>query len=137
MSITYLSHTADLRMLIRDEALQGLFVQGVVGMSNVLKESFCEQPHEMDKRIIIEVQASDSTNLLIDFLSDVLSCSYIEKVVYCHLKILEFSGQNIIAELSGASVEQFDEEIKAVTYHEANIVKNDKGLWETCVIFDI
>lgn len=137
MSVTYRSHTADLRMVIDDQALQGLFSQGVIGMSNVLRESFCDQQNQLDKRMIIEVEAADCTNLLIDFLSDVLSCSYIEKVVYCHLNIIEFSEHNIKAELSGASVEQFDEEIKAVTYHEADIVKNDKGFWTTCVIFDI
>ena len=43
----------------------------------------------------------------------------------------------MILKLSGTRINNFDEEIKAVTYHEANVIKNKKGLWETCIIFDI
>jgi SHS2 domain-containing protein len=137
MSVAYLSHTADVRMLIYDRTLQGLFEQGVKGMSNILKESFCDEPHKFDIKRIVELESSDITNLLIDFLSDVLSSSYIEKVVYCHIEIIEFSGLKIKAELYGTHVKAFDEEIKAVTYHEADVKINDNALWETCIIFDI
>ena len=137
MSITYVSHTADIRMLIFDKTLQGLFEQGVKGMNNILKEKFCEKTPNIDIRTLVNVEASDTTNLLVDFLSDVLSSSYIEKSIYCEMKIIEFSGQKIKAELLGTKVEAFDEEIKAVTYHEADVIMNDYGLWETFVIFDI
>lgn len=124
-------------MLIKAKTLQDLFSEGVKGMSNILKESLCNKPHKINKKIIIEVQASDNTNLLIDFLSNVLSNSFIEKAIYCHIKIIEFSEFKIKSELSGSNIDRFDEEIKAVTYHEANIIKNNKDLWETYVIFDI
>ena len=137
MSITYLSHTADIRMLIEAETLQDLFGLGVKGMNTILKDKFCEGSHEIDNSTIIEVEASDNTNLLIDFLSYVLSSAYIEKSIYCGVKIMEFSEYRIKAKISGTRVEAYDEEIKAVTYHEANVIKNDKDLWETCIIFDI
>lgn len=137
MSISYHSHTADVRMLIKANSLEDLFAEGVKGMGNILKDSFCTEPHKFDKKISIEVQASDRTNLLIDFLSDVLSNSCIEKVICCHLEIIDFSENRIKAELFCSNIDQFDEEIKAVTYHEANIIKNKKGDWETSIIFDI
>lgn len=137
MSIAYLPHTADIRMSIHEKSLEELFKQSVIGMNHVLKEKFCDEVHGIDKEVNIEVSAVDRTVLLIDFLSDVLTSTYIEKAVFCHVEIIEFSQCKINARLSGSCVEQFDEEIKAVTYHEANIVKNNKNLWETCVIFDI
>lgn len=108
MSVTYLSHTADVRMMIESKSLKGLFVDGVKGMGYILKESFCESPKKIDKKIIVQLQASDQTNLLIDFLSDVLSISYIEKMVCCHIEIVEFSKNYIKAELSGSIVDKFD-----------------------------
>lgn len=137
MSINYHTHTADVMMLIEAKTLQDLFTEGVIGMSNILKESFCIKPQKIDKKIIIRVLALDCTNLLIDFLSEVLTNSYVENLVFCRFEILEFSENKIVAELSGTHIEWFDEEIKAVTYHEANVIKNKKGLWETSIIFDI
>lgn len=137
MSINYHTHTADVMMLIEAKTLQDLFTEGVIGMSNILKESFCIKPQKIDKKIIIRVLALDCTNLLIDFLSEVLTNSYVENLVFCRFEILEFLENKIVAELSGTHIESFDEEIKAVTYHEANVIKNKKGLWETSIIFDI
>ena len=106
-------------------------------MNNILKESFCNPSNKIDVIETIHINASDYTTLLINFLSDVLSSSFIEKVVYCNIEIVEFKAYQMIVKLSGTRINNFDEEIKAVTYHEANVIKNKKGLWETCIIFDI
>ena len=82
MSINYLSHTADIRMLISAKTLQDIFIEGVKGMNNILKESFCNPSNKIDVIETIHINASDYTTLLINFLSDVLSSSFIEKVVY-------------------------------------------------------
>ena len=137
MSIQYLSHTADIRMLISAKTLKDLFIEGVKGMNNILKESFCNPSNKIDVIETIHINASDYTTLLINFLSDVLSSSFIEKVVYCNIEIVEFKAYQMIVKLSGTRINNFDEEIKAVTYHEANVIQNKKGLWETCIIFDI
>lgn len=137
MSITYLSHTADIRMLIEAKTLQSLFVEGVKGMGNILKENFCESSHKIDTEVMIELKATDNTSLLIDFLSDALSQSYINNVVFWDIEIIELMEYKIRAKLSGTQVEIYDEDIKAVTYHEAHVTKNDKGYWGTSIIFDI
>lgn len=137
MSIEYLSHTADITMYIQAKTLEGLFKNGVKGMGNILKEGFCESSHKIDTKVMIEVKATDHTSLLIDFLSDVLSQSYIENVVFWDIEIIELKAYKIRAKLSGTQVGTYDEDIKAVTYHEANVAKNDNGFWSTSIIFDI
>ncbi len=137
MSIAYLSHTADIRMLVKAKTLEGLFRDAVKGMGNILKDDFCEQSHKVDYIEMIEVQATDYTNLLIDFLSEVLSHSYIEHIVFWDIEIIKLSEFKIKAKLSGTQVDSYDEDIKAVTYHEANVIKSKQGLWETYIIFDI
>lgn len=137
MNITYLPHTADIRMLIEGETLQKLFKAGVKGMANILKENICDQTFTFNNKTRIKTCSLDETNLLIDFLSDVLTHTYTNKTIYCKINILSFEKHKIVADVFGIETNDFDEEIKAVTYHEAEVKKNKNKLWETCVIFDI
>ncbi|SHI98431.1 SHS2 domain-containing protein [Arenibacter nanhaiticus] len=137
MKVEYLPHTADIRMRITAAHLQELFHVGIIGMGNILKENFCLQDYPFDQKLKIEITASDPTCLLIDFLSEVLSVSCTEKGIFCKVIFIEFTPIKTIAEIYGKHVFGFDEEIKAVTYHEADIFKNNDGHWETMVVFDI
>lgn len=137
MSITYHSHTADIRMTVKAKTLKELFSLSLIGMSAILKENACDEPNTIDSKITVEIAALDHTNLLIDFLSEVLSYTYIENAIFCKVKFLDFSGLALKAEVLGTHIEGFDEEIKAVTYHEANVHKDKNSLWQTGIIFDI
>ncbi|NNL15940.1 MAG: archease [Flavobacteriaceae bacterium] len=138
MNIRFLAHTADVRMELEGKSLQELYTLAVKGMGEILKKDFCTQSNNFSKNVTVDIHASDYTNLLIDFLSDVLSISYVEKAIFCSVHILEFSEYNIKAEIKGSDVKMFDEEIKAVTYHEANVYKDKEDqIWKTCIIFDI
>ncbi len=79
----------------------------------------------------------DRTTLLIDFLSELLTLAYTEKAIFCYVHIEKMSETQINAIVSGALVDGFEEDVKAVTYHEANVQKNETGNWETIVIVDI
>ncbi len=137
MKIEFLPHTADIRMKIQADTLPLLFTAGMRGMSQVLKEGRCDDEVSRNLKKIITVSAPDRTCLLVDFLSEVLSFSYTEKAVFCEMVALEFSEHLLSAEISGIRVNGFSEEIKAVTYHEAEVKQNPSGLWETMIVFDI
>ena len=136
MRYLFLPHTADIRMKIEADTLPLLFLAAMQGMSQIMKEDQCrEGPYEIHK--VLTVKSADTTCLLIDFLSDVLTNCYTEKAVFCKLNFLEFSQKLLSAKISGKLVDGFDEEIKAVTYHEASVDQNTEGKWESIVIFDI
>ena len=137
MNITYLPHTADIRMLIEGETLQKLFKAGVKGMANILKENICDHTFIFNNKTRIKTCSLDTTNLLIDFLSDVLTHTYTNKTIYCKINIISLEKHKIVADVFGIETNDFDEEIKAVTYHEAEVKKNKNKLWETRIIFDI
>ena len=88
-----------------------------------------------ERKIIVE--APDTTALLIDFLSEVLALSQINKEIYGRMTFSHFSPTKVEATLGGVMAEKFDEDIKAVTYHEADVRQNEKGEWETMIVFDI
>ncbi|NNJ88852.1 MAG: archease [Eudoraea sp.] len=138
MNIQYLPHTADIRMRITGTGLEDLFRAGVIGMGNILKSRFCDRKDRLSLKRQIDITASDGTCLLIDFLSEVLSASCAEKAIFCEVHFFELSERIIRAAIFGRPYNQgFDEEIKAVTYHEADVQRNNEGDWETTIIFDI
>lgn len=137
MNIVYLPHTADIRMRIQGSDLTELFEAGTIGMGNILKDGFCHNNTCGSIKSKIDIISIDPTCLLIDFLSAILSISYAEKAIFCKVYFLKLTPEKAIAEIQGAPVEEYDEEIKAVTYHEADVHRAQNGQWESIVIFDI
>ncbi len=137
MIIEYLPHTADIRMKIEGETLEEIFLAGLLGMSQILKEELCKETREFQKQLEIKLSAPDITCLLVDFLSEILSVSYTEKAIFCKMEDVVISENTLSAKLYGTGISGLDEEIKAVTYHEADVLKNSRNSWETIIVFDI
>lgn len=137
MSIEYRSHTADIRMVVTANSLSELFQLSIQGMSNIMKPAECDREEPYSRFEQVELKASEVTHLLIDFLSEVLSLSYVERSVFCKLSCSELTEKSINAEIHGRPVDRFDEEIKAVTYHEADVIRTNEGNWNVTIIFDI
>jgi len=134
---SYHSHTADVIMKVRADTVTKLFETAMCGMSNLLKNKLCEEWDKGAEEKNIFVQSVDITALLIDFLSEVLLESHINKTIYCKLNIIKQTDKEIEAVISGEKVDFFDEDIKAVTYHEAFVSQSGDKQWEANIIFDI
>jgi SHS2 domain-containing protein len=52
-------------------------------------------------------------------------------------KTMTISNNSIFAIIAGSEVNSFDNDVKAVTYYEANIKKYDDGLFEVIITLDI
>lgn len=133
----FLSHTADIRMFVEASTLEELYEGALQGMNAILDTKSESKRHDADQVYPLQLSSLDQTTLLIDFLSDVLTAGYEMRVVYNTLEIHLLNDKTIEAELRGYHVERFDEDIKAVTYHEAEVKQNNNSNWETVVIFDI
>ena len=132
-----LPHTSELRLKVFGDTRQELFTAAVEGMNSVIKEEFSPDKSLMNYRDVIEVSSKDISMLLIDFLSELLTLSHQYKAVFHDVMFQEFTETKIIAHVEGDGVDGFDEDIKAVTYTEANIIKNRQGQYETMIVFDI
>ena len=73
--------------------------------------------------------------LLVDFLNEVLAKSQINKRMY-KVESLKLIRNELTAEISGISVEKFEEDVKAVTYHEVDI-KKEGDSYTTKLVLDI
>lgn len=134
----FFPHTADVRLKVEASSLEELFTAALEGMGNLIKKNECsENSLNTSFKEQIEISSTDSTALLIDFLSEVLTYTQVNKVIYCNVKFKNLTKNFLTATIFGNKVEKFDEDIKAVTYHEAEIKKNEDGNLETTIIFDI
>ena len=133
-----LPHTADIRLLALGDDAEELFRSALDGMNYLLKKEACKQQNgSFIYAEEVRIKATDMTSLLIDFLSEVLTLSQINKVIYCAVSFHNLSGNELSATVRGNAVNVFEEDIKAVTYHEAEILPGKKKNLETIIIFDI
>ncbi|OGI69691.1 hypothetical protein A3A09_03070 [Candidatus Nomurabacteria bacterium RIFCSPLOWO2_01_FULL_42_20] len=136
MAYQVLGHTADLRMKISGKNMEELFLSGVSGIAEIIKPGACSD-FKKDVEKEIKVDASDATVLLIQFLSKVLTYSHTEKAVFCEANFSKLTEIEIEAKIFGQKIDEFEEDIKAVTYHEAEVKKNEREEYETMIVFDI
>lgn len=133
-----LSHTADVRLKVEGDSLEELFTAAMEGMFEFAKHGFCATDKNFPISENIKISSGDITALLIDFLSEILTLSQEKKAIFCRLEFVKLIETEVEVRVLGAEVEKFNEDIKAVTYHEADIKKNPKtGLYETNIVFDI
>ncbi|HXK35067.1 MAG TPA: archease [Candidatus Paceibacterota bacterium] len=134
MPYKILEHTADFRLLVSGRNLPDLFESAFLGTTDYLKEREGDEKNTISQKI--RVEAPDETSLLIDFLNEVLSLAHINNEIYRAVSFTKITNQFLEAEIKGHPVDSFDHDIKAVTYHEADI-KMEDNLLKTKIVFDI
>lgn len=135
MPYQIVKHTADIRLFIEADTEQDLFRDALLGLMGLIYPE-SEKVQKKVKRVV-SLTAPDITVLLIDFLSDALTSAHTNKEVYSNVEIKSLGQNNLEAILIGDKVDHFKEDVKAVTYHEAEVKKNERGKWETTLVLDI
>jgi len=130
-----LEHKADLKIRVFGETKEELFLNALFGMQDCMKPEL-KKPEEKTERGI-KIKSPDLPALLVDFLSEALYSTQVNKEIYNDIKFKKFSNVEIEAEISGQKTERFSEDIKAVTHHQLDIHQKEDGIWEATVLFDI
>ncbi|MGE4554734.1 MAG: archease [Candidatus Paceibacterota bacterium] len=131
-----LPHPADIRIKIEADSLEELFK----GALKVLEEILEPDNYQKKKNLIFEEEINltsyDLTSLLIDFLNQVLALSEIKKAIFSEIIFKKLSENEFSGIIKGYPVKKFSTGIKAVTYYQAEIIKNN-NLYQTIIVFDI
>lgn len=128
-----LEHTADLRLEVTSGSYGGLFKEALLAMTEWTRPEFLT---EMVERFVI-VEAADRTALLIDFLNEVLAMSQISREAYDDIRLVKVSDHSVEGILSGKKISGAADEIKAVTYHGAQVDHLSDGTWSATLLMDI
>lgn len=130
-------HTADLGLVIRGANEEDLFANAAFAVFDIITDLGRVEARET-RRILVEGDSRE--DLLINFLREVLYLYNGERWLMKGLRVTRVGERVLEAEALG---EPFDgqkheicKEIKAVTYHQAEIRKTPDG-WTARVIFDV
>jgi len=131
-------HTADVRLYASGKTREELFSHMIAGMGSIMQPALYEpRAEELAVRRELVVDGPDITVLLVDFLNEALYLSQMHREVYRFANFLALTDTHLEAELLGQEVDMFEADIKAATYHEAQVTQNKEGYFECTVIFDI
>lgn len=133
---TLIPHTSDVRLAVEGDSLEELFRAALEGMARILKRGFGPRRFQANIEDSVELTAHDASALLVDFLSNVLAYSHINGAVYAAVKFSELSGTKLRADVFGKTTPHFTKDIKAVTYHGAELTNVGKT-WRAELTLDI
>ncbi|MGD9235033.1 MAG: archease [Desulfobacterales bacterium] len=134
MGFEEIEHTADHALKVYGKNLEELFISAAQGMTSLMMADISGVSGEIVKDVKLET--IDTESLLVEWLSELAYWAESEMLVFSKYKIHTISATAIDACAMGASVTALEKLIKAVTYHNLNIVKTRKGL-EATIVFDV
>lgn len=133
MKYEILEHKADLKIRAFGKDKKELFENALIGMFESAK--YENEGKEIKKEI--KVSSLNLPSLLVDFLSEALYLSEVNKEVYDKIEFKKFSDKEIEGTLSGNRLKRIGVIIKGVTYHDLQVHQKKDGIWEAVVLFDI
>lgn len=127
------------RMHVRGKTVRELFRNAVAGLAAYMKPDIASvSKNRQQTREEISIETVDLNSLLVDFLSSVVAQADSKSAVFTGITFKKFGENFLSGELSGIATDQFDNEIRAVSYSDVDIRKNAKtGLYETMLTLEV
>lgn len=130
------THTADIKLLVSASSIPGLFYESLKAVNEFLHPTYIT-PKTQTQPQTLTITAKNELYLLIDFLSTIVAYSTVYHAVFEILSIDKQTEKELIVTIQGTRTEEFEEEIKAVTYHQASLEKTVDNQYCATIIFDI
>lgn len=127
-----IEHTADYALRVRGATLDELFANAARGMI-VLSGAVADTSHPITREIALE--APDVETLLVDWLTELVYLMEQERLVFVDYW-LQTTPTALRGTLSGGPMREAKRHIKAVTYHNLEVVRRENG-FEATVVFDV
>ncbi len=135
-SFRFIDHTADVGVLVSAPTLAGLFETSAFALAELVT-SVESLSYRVERQFLL--QEDEIETLLVSWLQELLYILETEGLIFGRFQV---NLRDCLLEAT-AWGEPFDPdihtmktEIKAVTYHQLEVVKTDRG-WQAQVIFDI
>lgn len=131
-----IDHTADVGIVAHGETLPELFANAAAGMMHFMIPS--EAVKSRTSRPLT-VEADDLSGLLVAWLNELLVLLNADGFIPAAFEVQEVNERRLAAVVWGEPVDpsrhQFRLDVKAATYHQVDVRKNDE--WNARVIFDV
>jgi len=137
----FIDHTADIAVEVEDNSLEELFRSSAAALLNSLVE-FKKTGKSEKKDLALTAESIEE--LLVSFLNELNFLITVRNWIPAKIISINIIRKNnsinlnsvLMGEVFSSDFHYIKEEIKAVTYHQINIVKTDTG-FKTRIVFDI
>jgi len=130
----FLEHPADIQIRSFGENLEELFSNSALAMMNFIYGENAKRAKDGNPEKV-ELKSDKLDSLLIDWLSELLYLTRTNYQPYFDYKFKKLDENNLSAEVFPGKG-RAKNEIKAVTYHNLSVKKNNQG-YEALVVYDI
>jgi SHS2 domain-containing protein len=132
-----LEHTSDLMVEVSARDLSELFAEAALALLDILTDRETVLPRE---RVSIQLEAENTEQLLVSWLTELLFLYETERKLFSQFEIHDVDERRIHADALGERFEAgrhpIDREVKAVTYHRLEVVR-EGGVLKTAIVFDL
>ena len=132
-----LDHTADIGLVIYGKDLASLFEHAGEGFFYLITDLKTVKPR-IEKRVELTGESLD--RLMVDWLSELLYLHDVEHLLFKEFRVESVGEEGLKAVAKGEpfqdGVHVIKTGVKAVTYHQIEVKKSDRG-WRARVIFDL
>jgi SHS2 domain-containing protein len=129
-----IEHTADRALRIYGANIEKLLLNAARGMNSLMVTELDPGSERQEKHV--EIDAIDAETLLVEWLSELSYWAEVDMLVFDEFEIESVSTTHLKATIYGSRVTQLEKHIKAVTYHNLEIIQAENGLTAT-VVFDV
>ena len=127
-------HMADWALQVKGRTLADLLLNAAHGMNYLLIGR--ETDVALSQTRSLHLDALDAEDLLVSWLGELAFWAEMEQLIFTEMVLTNVTGTALDATLRGGPVPSMQKHIKAVTYHELDIVETAVGLTAT-VVFDV
>ena len=129
-----IEHTADWALRIHGSDLRALLINAARGMSCLLVADQARITPTIEAHF--ELEAYDAESLLVTWLNELVYQAEVEGLVFTKFNLRHVSSTSLQAVVRGDRVDHLQKHIKAVTFHNLEIIETEHGLAAT-VVFDV
>lgn len=129
-----IDHTADWALRVYGRTLADLFIHAAQGMASLMVAN--PDAIERQETFEIELDAYDAESLLVDWLTELAYWAEMEQMVGQEFVMTAVSSTHLQAIVRGGKAEELQKHIKAVTFHNLEILETANGL-EVTIVFDV
>jgi SHS2 domain-containing protein len=131
---TEIEHTADYALRITGRDFAEMLVNAARGMVSLMVTDPAALPTEVEQSL--ELDALDAESMLVEWLNELAYWAEIEGLVFHRFELHRVTLTALQATVRGGHTPELQKHIKAVTFHNLQIIETDDGL-ETTVVFDV
>jgi len=128
-------HTADVKFHAKGESIEDLFESSALALFEAMVDTSKVEPKE-ERIIEIEGWGKELTEILYDFLTELIIIFEVEKLVFSRFDV-NFENNRLKARCWGEKIDvekhEFRGDVKAVTFHELTVEK-ENGYTATVVL---